>query len=370
MSKIIKLCLIMMFSLQLFANEERIIIGYLPTWKDWEVNDIAGDKLTIIKLSFLHIKDNKVTFGNNSPSYTFENSVLRMQELKNKYPHLKVMISVGGWGIDGFSDIAADPKLREQFTISVADFIRKYNFDGVDIDWEFPIHGAWGVIKARAEDKQNFVLLIEEMRNQLNKLDQETNKYHYLSLAVGVGPWVVKGVDFKAMELNVDFFGVMAYNLAGSWSDKTENHVALYKDKMQWATDDAVKLILQTGIKPKQIVLGTAFYGRVHANVEGDTEDGLYQKFQGHGGKEHLTYKDIAENYLNNPDYNLFFHKETQSTHLYSKKDKVFISYADPKSIKVLIDYTKKHSLGGILIWEITQDDGQKTLLNTIGDNY
>lgn len=348
------------------AKNQYQVIGYLPSWINWELKDIDAKKLTTVKFSFLEIKDGEVAMGKNSSKYTFEENLIKLQYLKRENPKLQLIISVGGWGVDGFSEAAMTEESRYTFAKSIANFLEQYNFDGVDIDWEFPVHGGWGAIKSSPQDRENFVLLIEEIRNQLNILEQNNNKYYTLSVAVGVGPWVARGVDFKAMELNVDYFGIMSYNLSGTWSKRTESHVNLYKGKSDWSTNDAVETILSTGVNPNLLVLGIAFYGRPQGAVEGDSKDGLYQKFQGNGGKNSATYKYIKENYLINKDYKVFFNKETKSTHIYNKKEGLFVSYHDPKSIKELVKYVKKNNLAGVLIWEITQDDKDKTLLKSI----
>ena len=280
--------------LQAKSNYE--VVGYLPSWVNWELKDIDAKKLTTVQFSFLEIANGEVILGKNSSKYTFEENLIKLQYLKKENPKLKLTISVGGWGIDGFSDSASTEERRYMFSRSIINFLEDYNFDGVDLDWEFPMHGGWGAIKSSPEDKDNFVLLVEELRNQLNELEQKNNKPYTLSVAVGVGPWVTRGIDFKAMELNVDHFGIMSYNLSGAWSQQTESHVNLYKGGSSWSTDEAVKKILETGVNPNLLVLGVAFYGRPQGAVQGDTKDGLYQKFQGNGGKNSATYKYIKEN--------------------------------------------------------------------------
>lgn len=349
-----------------YAKEEYHVVAYLPSWVNWEIEDIDVSSLTDLNFSFLEIKDGKVVFGKNSSKYKFEENIEKLQILKIINPNMKLIISVGGWGIDGFSDAALTPESREIFAESIVEFLEKYNFDGVDIDWEFPVTGGAENIKHNPNDKENFVLLIEEIRNQLNILEQTNNKSYSLSIAVGVGSLVTDGIDFKAMELNVDYFGIMAYNLSGIWSDKTKSHVALYKGDDDWSISDAVEKILATGVISRKLLLGVAFYGRPMGNVEEGSKNGLYQNFTGNGGKNSATYKYIAENYLNNKDYKVFFDSKTRATHIYSKKEKLFVSYQDPKSIKEFVKYVKKNHLAGVLIWEITQDDNDKTLLKSI----
>lgn len=62
-------------------------------------------------------------------------------DLKKQKPSLKCFISIGGWDAGGkvFSDMAKSEDSRKVFIFSVIDFMKKYGFDGVDIDWEYPV---------------------------------------------------------------------------------------------------------------------------------------------------------------------------------------------------------------------------------------
>ena len=86
-------------------------------------------------------------------------------KLKQQNPNLKVLLAVGGWnaGSGVFSDMAQTEDSRSSFIQSSVDFLKKYEFDGLDIDWEYP--GSDGSdYGGRPEDKQNFVLLIQEFK--------------------------------------------------------------------------------------------------------------------------------------------------------------------------------------------------------------
>jgi len=80
--------------------------------------------------------------------------------LRESYPHLKVMISVGGWTWSGgFSDMALTKASRKTFIDSAIAFLNQHKLDGIDLDWEYPgLPGAGNT--HRPEDKKNFTRLL------------------------------------------------------------------------------------------------------------------------------------------------------------------------------------------------------------------
>jgi len=90
----------------------------------------------------------------------------RTVALKSQNPALKVSIAVGGWAASGppFSNMARTQERRATFIQSVMDLLDTYGFDGIDLDWEYPVSedrdGA-------PEDRENYVHLVRELRRAL-----------------------------------------------------------------------------------------------------------------------------------------------------------------------------------------------------------
>ena len=62
-----------------------------------------------------------------------------LPKLRGWNPEMKIVLSVGGWGADGFSDMAMTEEGRRNFAQSCLDAVGKYDLDGIDIDWEHPV---------------------------------------------------------------------------------------------------------------------------------------------------------------------------------------------------------------------------------------
>ncbi|ODM92377.1 putative chitinase 2 [Orchesella cincta] len=104
--------------------------------------------------------------------------------LRNTNPDLKITMAIGGWteGSTKYSDMAKDPRKRRAFILSIISMIRLWDFDGIDMDWEYPARRG-----GLAEDKQNFVLLLKELREELDKVNRPGKDPLLLTSAFGCG---------------------------------------------------------------------------------------------------------------------------------------------------------------------------------------
>ena len=78
--------------------------------------------------------------------------------MKKANPSLKTSIAVGGWkmGSGPFTRMVATAASRLQFATSTVKFLRAHNFDGLDLDWEYPANRG-----SPPGDKHKFALLLE-----------------------------------------------------------------------------------------------------------------------------------------------------------------------------------------------------------------
>ncbi|MEJ5189207.1 glycoside hydrolase family 18 protein [Treponema sp. J25] len=333
----------------------------------WKAENIKGNYLTDLIIAFALIRDGSSIYIKdmepdpaNPGAPVFSTLWDEVKEVKQKYPHLRVSISVGGYGADGFSDMAIDPKLRSEFVKNVLSWLEKYNLDGVDIDWEYPVGPDWGLpIKTRPEDKDSYVWLLQDLRTALNALGSKTGKVYTLSVAVPASTWFVQKLDVVAISQIVDSMKLMSYDYYGSWSATTGHTANLYNNPADpawggWSTDQAVQAYLTAGVPANKIVLGAAFYGRGWKGVpEGET-NGLFQKYKEATYLDGISYGDIKKLLNSSRNFVRYWDDVAKAPFIYNGDE--FITYSDPQSLQELAQYAEKYGCKGVMYWEYGHD--------------
>ncbi|MCL6613314.1 MAG: glycoside hydrolase family 18 protein [Firmicutes bacterium] len=363
------------------AGPEMPVVSYIRTWpigsepKDmdrgerWSAEDIRGDLLTTLNLAFglldgnrIYIKDLEDQPGSTDKNIlipAFSNLFDEVAKLKVKYPHLKVNLSVGGWGADGFSDMALTQENRAEFIADALRWIKEKGLDGIDIDWEYPVGPEWGVpIKTRPEDAQNYVALLKELRVALDKASMELGRKLCLTVAVPASPWFLTAIDIKAVQEQVDYLKMMSYDYYGGWSATTGHASNLYNNPRDpawggWSTDQAVTAYLQAGAKPEKILLGVPFYARAWKGVPPEN-NGLFQKYKEAAYADGLSYMEIKSKILTDPSFVRYWDDVAKAPFLYNGD--LWITYEDEESLDYKVKYVREKGLAGIMIWEYGHD--------------
>lgn len=383
---------LMFITSPLMATEPKLV-GYFVEWgvydRNHHVKDIPADKLTHINYAFAKIVNGECavfdSFAATEKAYEGDrkgDGVLRgnfnqLIQLKKKHPHLKSLISVGGWTLSSpFSDVALTDESRSKFAKSCVAYIKKYGFDGVDIDWEYPVSGGKQGNTNRKEDKANYTLLLAELRKQLDAAGQVDKKQYLLTIAASAGPRHIANLELDKIHRHLDWINLMAYDFHGSWDATTHFNAPLFSIKDDPAKDEASKRLnvdaavqtyLAAGAPPEKLVLGVPFYGVGWSGVP-KTNNGLFQAKTGvpkgtfEEGK--FDYKDLAKNYIGKLPRH--WHEEAKVPWLYDPKSGLMISYDDPESLKFKAQYARDKKLGGLMFWELSADDAKSSLLNAL----
>ncbi len=268
----------------------KTLIGYVNT-RDFNLlkkEDIQV--LNIINIAFGHTdKQGNVSWeAFDTPEY--------IKKIKEINPDLKVCLSIGGWSSGGFSTSASTKEGRENFAKTAVDILKKYDLDGIDIDWEYPCISIAG-IDASPDDKVNFTLLLEALRNELDKVEE---KKCLLMVATGGDAYFLRCTEMDKASKYLDIVQIMTYDLRGGFSLQTGHHTNLYTSPVDLSSVSAHNTITQfieAGVPKEKIVMGVAFYSRMWIGVP-DVDNGHMQMAKSTGGYG-PGYGELTEKYIN-----------------------------------------------------------------------
>lgn len=325
------------------------IIGYVSTRNLPEIKEQDIKDLDVINIAFGHMKEGRAVWdGSHSKS-----SLARIRTIN---PHIKILLSLGGWGADGFSQAAMTVEGRKKFAVSGANLTADYNLDGIDIDWEYPGSSLAG-ISSHPDDKENFTLLLKETRKQLDALG--TDKM--LTIAAGGDAYFTRLTEIPEISEYLDYIQLMTYDLQGGFQKVTGHHAALYhgrRNLLDSCTDKAVKSFRNAGLPSEKIVVGVPFYSRKWGGVKGGG-DGLGQEAKTTGGYG-PDFGQLTKHYIEKKGFCFYWDNEAMAPYLFDGS--TFISYENETSISKKIDYIKEEGLGGIMFWEY-KCDSTRTLI-------
>ncbi|KUJ84161.1 chitinase [Microbulbifer flavimaris] len=301
----------------------------------------------------------------------------QLMALKQAYPDLKVLPSIGGWTLSDPFYFFGDAAKRQTFVDSVEEFLRTWKFfDGVDIDWEYPGGGGANAALGASADGETYRLLMRDLRAMLDGLEQETGREYQLTSAVGADPVKVARIDYGAVDQYMDYIFLMTYDFYGAWSNEVLGHqTALYAPSWDPSDDfnvtSGAEAVLNAGLSPGKLVIGAAMYGRGWTGVSG------------WNGGDHMTgtatgpvagtweagvvdYRDVAER-LASGSYEYHYDSTAQGAYIFNPTNGDLITYDDENSVAAKGAYVRSNGFAGLFSWEIDADNGD--ILNAMHES-
>ncbi|XP_062098324.1 class V chitinase CHIT5a-like [Humulus lupulus] len=274
-----------------------------------------------------------------------------INSLQNQYPPVKTLLSIGGGGNDPtvFSKMASRRRTRKTFIRSTIEVARRYGFDGVDLDWEFP---------ANDEDMENLALLYKEWRKALTLESRACKKPRLLltSAVYFASRFLfdnLRSYPAKVMGENLDWVSPMCFDYHGSWENFTGLHSAFYDPNSNISTAFGIQSWIKSGIPAHKIVMGLPLYGRTW-KLENPDENGVGAPAVGVGpGDGVLVYSQIVEFNQKNKVVPVF---DKQAVSFYSYSGDSWIGYEDVPSIRFKVRFARSMGLGGYFFWALGQD--------------
>ncbi|MEZ4725998.1 MAG: glycosyl hydrolase family 18 protein [Caldilineaceae bacterium] len=395
------------------GNKE--VVAYFTQWGVYErnyhvktmVTSGAAGKITIINYAFGNIVNGECimttqagvmdAYADYQKSYSAAESVdgqadvwdqpLRgnfnqLKKLKQQYPHLKLLISLGGWTWSGgFHDAAQTAASRQKLVASCIDIYIHGNlpvadqaggqgvaaalFDGIDIDWEYPGHPGIGNPYG-PEDSHNFTLLLQEFRTQLDVINPDL----LLTVATGAGVDKYSLLELDQIHPLLDFINIMTYDLHGAWENITGFNAPLYPSPgapyshpvSTYAVATSVQGYRQAGVPAAKLILGLPLYGRGWTGVT-NVNNGLWQSATGGApGRWEAGIEDYKV--IKTLPYPVY--RDEAAGAVWKYDGNTFWGYDDPQTIAQKLTYAQEQQLGGVMLWSLDGDTADGELVGAV----
>ncbi|MFE2266489.1 chitinase C-terminal domain-containing protein [Streptomyces griseosporeus] len=330
------------------ADHQRRVIGYFTGWRTGKdgtpaylAPDIPWDKVTHINYAFAHVDGgNRISVGTDGPANAatgmtwpgvagadmdpalpYKGHFNLLNKFKKQHPNVKTLISVGGWAETGgyFDDNGtrvnsggfyamatnADGSVNQTgidtFADSAVDFVRKYGFNGVDIDYEYPTTMKdagnpldWSLSNARrAGLVKGYAALMKTLRERLDRAGAADGRHYLLSVAAPSSGYLLRGMETFQVQKYLDYVNIMSYDLHGAWNEYVGPNASLFDDGKDaelaaagvystsqyggigYLNTDWAYHYFRGSMPAGRINIGLPYYTRGFKNVTGGT-DGLW----------------------------------------------------------------------------------------------
>lgn len=292
---------------------------YVMAAPQWEVADFDKNQ-QVINDKYIHYH----TYPNGEQGNALVPDLIK----KVHNDGSKILISFPG---TAFSEIADRPERRQKFARMMAGFVQKYNYDGVEVDWEHTV------------TLDLHLLFMKDIREALNHLSKTTGKKYYLTTALHS---FQRYTPSKADSISryVDWINIMTYDMGGGIWGKTAGHNTPLTDmqkilKENWSV-----------FHPQKLCIGLANYGFYYKNVVPGIP--MEKKLNEYG--RYFDYNELPP--LLQKDWTETFDSIQQVPYYFSPDKTEFITIDNTYSLEKKMDWVKAANYKGVFWWEFHSD--------------
>lgn len=326
-------------------NNSKIVSCYVytGTFNSRPVDDILLNTVDIINYSFVNPNaDGTITVP--------QDYVTKLNKFKDAAYEkgVRIVMCVSGTHENGtnLATISGNDELRAIFVTSIIEAIQKYNFAGVDIDWEYP-----------TDNGTKFTTLMADIYAAVKEYDSEL----LVTAAIPAGPFSYPKYSLKKSIEYMDYINMMSYDMG---CEQMYHHAALYKSTMTYngcSVEESVNVFKNLGVPLNKMIIGAAFYGRrtdvttFNYNSSTGLATGNVNKNGTVGAS--IGYTSIYNTYLKEgSSAKVYWDNTAKANYIYDANTKTFVTYESEKSLQAKCEYVMSKGVKGIMWWDYGSD--------------
>jgi chitinase len=262
---------------------------------------------------------------------------------------VRVLISLGGWGWDRqFASIVSRPESEERYVKAVLEIVDGFDYDGIDLDWEYP---------DTETEVVGFERLSRRFRKELDAIGARKGTPMVLTMAASANPGTLKWLGNDFLLETMDWINVMTYDFASERSGFAGHHSPLFASSKHpganpRSTDRTMKyLIDERGLPAGRLAVGIPLYGRGFAAPEPYAP----AKAAPRGRIPQANYSNLHRLQVEQ-GWTRRWDDETKNPWLIAPDRATVIGYDDAESVALKTEWAMKQGFRGVFFWQIAAD--------------
>ena len=402
---------LLIFPKAMAQEQEPVIAAYYTNWSQYRPtsngrpqfmpNQIDPKLLTDIYFAFAFFGYISKSVDPSNPRLTGDYKIQpvewndqtvlypQLKALKQQNPKLRLHLSIGGWSFNDpedpngigqttnklFSQMISKSANRQQFIKSALEYAKKYGFDGIDIDWEYPADSTRG---GTVKDMDNYVTFLRELYVAVKAANPPLMLTWASPAIVPAGvpksyhdnpksyyEWIAK------CSLYLDRLNVMSYDYHGAFD--TNPQVTGVNSPLMRDTKSTSPLSIATtynnyvnnGVPASKMIIGIPTYGRTFSGVVGLSSayhnpgkpfTGPGEKGPASGTPGFLSYFELRD-MIAAKGVSIGTDDVTNTIHAYNVNKKFWGSFDDENTVALKAKFAAQKKCQGIMFWAVDMDE-------------
>ena len=381
------------------ANNQTKIIGYFePKTDGLQFGDLDASTLTHLIYAFASLTiDGEATWegsGSGADAYSFWAQDRRMEKyerycgcqgtclkgylnqlfkFKREHPHIRTIMSLGGfsWSAN-FSAVMKNPTTRQYAVETSTELMLQYGFDGIDIDWEFPTNKDRPVTEkdytTDPNDWTNYALFMNEMRNYWKSKGIPDDAILSIAAPGYLDSDTLFESAMQSLAKSLTFVLVASYEYQHNPSiaklgSQLYSHSGDSQSELETTVDKAMSGFSKYFGK-SQLIMGIPVYASGFDGITPNTGKRdmicLGDSIQSGSEAKKISYREAMRRSSPGGDFRGYQVSFSRAQAVMCNDD-IFYSFDSVETVAKKAEYVIKNGLGGIMVWDLSQDVNPKT---------